>query len=315
MPFMPRRSQQGSVRTLSSLSGSTPVRSRRSTVVSKSQGTASSVATAKPVSLTKFIKNVAKGLSETKRTMFFGAPQNFNVQTGLYADAGIEPHNQMITQNTTDIRRIIPYIVQGTSDNQRIGESVRPTSLTLRGRIGINIYPTINEVPAVRGQTDVVAVLYILQHKQLKSYSSLSSLNDFTQLLETGENTTVAFGGQQWHAQMPVSNQYYQLIKKKKYTLRWAGENAATLAIPSNGHTSPANAHNYTADFSFNLRKHLPAKLLYPENNSTTGLNDPTNSSMFFCVGYYLNGVLVNTTDPTSFLMLQYTAELLYKDA
>jgi len=323
MPLRSRGSSRKYYKTTKSggLSSKTPVSSSSGF----SQGSAYSVTGSgmivkkKPVTLTKFIKNVAKGLSETKRTMFYSSAQNFNVQTGKYADANIDIHNQLITSNLTDIRRIIPFVVQGTSDNERIGESVRPVSLNLRGRIGVNVFPTVNDLTFVAGNTEIVAVMYILQHKQLKSYSALSSLNDFTQLLETGENTTVAFGGQQWHAQMPVSNQYYQLVKKKKYILRWAGlQNGMPPAGPfgsSTGANGVANSHNYTAEFSMNLKKHLPAKLLYPENNATTGQDDPTNSSLFLCVGFYSNGVLISSSQPILGLALQYTTELLYKDA
>jgi len=265
--------------------------------------------------LTKFIKNVASGLSETKRVIWYGSPQTNNVATGLLVDEGIDPHNQLISNNNTDIRRIIPIVAEGTGDNERIGESIRPVSLMVRGRVGVNVIPN-TQPPVIMGNQDLQVILYVLQHKSLKSYQNLYANNNFGQLLETGEQATRQFSGYMIDGTLPVSNQYYTLIKKKKIVLRWAGQNAPTIA-GSTGNTTGANSHNYALDFKLNLKKHLPAKLLYPENTAPApGLNDPTNSSLFFCLGFIPYAVQDSVAStPVLLVNLQYTAEMLYKDA
>ena len=261
--------------------------------------------------LTKAIKRVVNNQSETKQVAWYSGP----LQNGTFANASYVNHNAQISSNVSDILRLIPYINQGTADNQRIGETIVPKSLVVNGSVRLSD-GTLNDVVA-GFRDDIVVVLYVLQHVSLKTYTSLASLNNFTQLLRTSENTTAAFTGRVVDSQLPVEDQYYRLLSKKKLRLRYAGAiPGSATGVPVNSVVSVSNSHSYYADFNFNLSKHLPAKLKYPEQVTggpvLPGAIDPTNSSIFMAVGFYnMDG----TPTPADQLMsIQWSSFLKYKD-
>jgi len=264
----------------------------------------------KPGTFRGLAKSIMKSASETKEVAWYSGPVPSN---GTFAQAAYINQNANISSNATDIQRLIPYIVAGTGDNQRIGEKVSPISLNVKGSVSF-LKTQVNPSDNTSGRTaDIYVVIYFLQHVTLKSYAALTANNDFTQLLRTGENSTVPFNGHVWESQMPVEDAYYRLLKKKKFRLRFTGtQQAAGGDPPGNAWVSQSNCHSYRAEYNVNLSKHLPAQFKYPESNATSGLNDPTNSSIFMCMGAYqadgsvLNNVVV--------MQQQYVATMKYKD-
>jgi len=277
--------------------------------------------------LTGLIKRVVKGQAETKYTMFY---ENYNPGNsssrntlGLYANRGFMVQNKTISTNNTDIKQLIPFVVQGVSDNQRMGSRISPTSLKVRGTIRVSNQDQAPVPPATTPELgylksftplDIKVVIYVLQHVSLKDYENLYASNDFNQLLENGENTTVQFGGQNWHNKLPIAKQYYKLLKKKVVTLRYAGaENATVTSVAY----SIANSHNYYANYELNLSKYIPANLKYPENNVTgPALNTPTNSSIFMCMGFYDQKEYSNGQSFSQLGQLEqtYVSTMTYKD-
>lgn len=306
--------------------------SRRTFIVKRASKRAKKVplptATPAVTTMSKFIKNVVKGVAETKYTMFY---ENYNPGNsssrntlGLYANRGFMVQNKLITNNNTDIKQLIPFVVQGVSDNQRLGSKISPISLKVHGTIRVSNQDQSPVPPATTPELgylksftplDIKVVIYVLQHVSLKDYENLYASNDFNQLLENGENTTVQFGGQNWHNKLPIAKQYYKLLKKKVVSLRYAGaENALVTSVAY----SIANSHNYYANFELNLSKHLPANLKYPENNATpaTALNTPTNSSIFMCMGFYDQKEYSNGQSFANLGQLEqtYVSVMTYKD-
>jgi len=244
--------------------------------------------------------------AETKRVMYYSRNGAATTDPGSYANWQYRIQNQYISSNATDIMRLCPLVLPGTSDNQRIGNKISPVSLTVKGNISIPQQYLLAGTP-----WDVFAVIYVLQHVSLKSYSALQLENSFNQLLETGENTTVGFGGIALHASLPVSKQNYKVLAKKIVRLRFSGTLNAT-GTPAT--YSRANSHSYNVPFSISLTKHLPAKYVYPEADAPTPtLNDPVNSSPFMCVAYY-NYDQSQPSPSTPGIAVQYHSELLFKD-
>lgn len=266
-------------------------------------------------------KRVLNRNTESKYVMFYQTA-NSGVTTsravGDYALRGYATQNNTITTNTNpiirnnlDILQLIPYCEQGVADNQRLGDKITPKSLTVSGSVRIKSLTRLQEI----APTDIKVVIYVLQHVSLKDYNNLYANNDFSQLLETGENSTVQFEGQSWHAKMPIAKQYYRLLKKKIITLRYAGaENTSSTVVPY----SVANSHNYFAEYKFSLSKHLPANLKYPENSvlDPNVLNAPTNSSIFMCMGFYDQKESYNGSDLVTEAWMEqtYVSKLVYKD-
>lgn len=252
------------------------------------------------------VRRIVKTSGETKMVSWYNGPSPSN---GTYAQANYINQNAVITNNTTDILRLIPYVVPGTGDNQRIGERISPISLTVQGSVCL---PT-NSFNDSTGSlfNDEYVIIYVLQHVTLKSYTSLAASNDFTQLLRTGEGTTVAYQGHVWDSQMPVEDAYYRLLKKKKLRIRNMGvKPAAGGGDPTNTWVAPALSP-YRAQYSINLTKHLPKLFKYPESPSVPGANDPTNSSIFMCMGLYRGDALVGQSDT---IQHQYVTHMKYKD-
>jgi hypothetical protein len=233
------------------------------------------------------IKQIVRGQAETKSAAFYQSANNgssTSPATGLFQDRGWAVQNNTITNNNTDLLQLIPYISEGTADWQRIGKTIRPVSFTVKGTIRI----TGSLVASVASpMTNLDVYLYCLQHVQLKDYTNLRARNDFSQLLETAEGSTTRFLGNALDGMMPVADGYYQVLSRKKIQLKYGGANlpGGTLTTP----VSVANAHFWSNDFTFNLSKHIPKKLVYPEDDVTlpaTVYNAPTNSSPFMAIGF-----------------------------
>lgn len=280
---------------------------RNSKKKAKGKGKSKQKKVANKKAITEIVKSVVNKNMETKLKMYY-SNANGLAGDGTVAQASTAPHNQFITSNQFDILRLLPFVYQGTTDSERIGESIRPIKLDVHGTLQIDYANRLTpEVP-----TEIYAVVYVLEHVFIKQYTSLFSQNNFAQLLSDGQNNNQAFEGDYISSTMPVSKQYYKLLKKKVIPLRYAGSEGAVTV----GAYSIANAHQYRANFMFSLgEKGLPASLKYPENTGTViaGQNDPTNSAIFMCVGFY-NMNSFETTQNLNHLQAQYTTALYYKD-
>lgn len=259
--------------------------------------------------LVRLINKTISGRAETKTAIFY---QSYNPGTsparavGNYASRGYALQNNGLIANNTDILQLIPYVFEGTADNQRIGDRISPSSLIVNGSIRVSL-PSL----AAYRPVDIKVVIFVLQHVQLKDYGNLYANNIFTQMLETGENTTTNFSGQVWDSNLPIAKQYYRVLKRKTVTLRYAG----SPALPPN--SSIANAHTYYSTYSFGLGKKLPKHLKYPENNAPVAVvNQPTNSSIFMCMGYvdFVEPSNGSTPSPSALLEQTYVAKLNFKD-
>jgi len=273
--------------------------------------------------LTNLISKVVSKKAEHKAATYYGCDPSIRrtVNEGIFAFASNQGQNQYIQSNATDILRVLPIIYEGTADYERVGNQISPTSLAIHCNVGINnaLLPTTSAGTGL--VMNLYAVCYLLQHKQLKSYEQLNSLNNFNQLLNVGNGTTVRFNGSFTQAFMPVSNQYYTVLAKKILNLRSDGVQSG----PASG-TAILNANSHPNNYNFTWhvkKKHLPAKLKYPEvledisGGFVAGNNDPTNSSLFWCVGFYKQdgSPVAGSGVPLTWIQQQYMARLTYTDS
>lgn len=260
------------------------------------------------------IKKVVRAQAETKEANFY---QSLNDGTsparssGAFVTRGYSTQNNEILNNNTDILQLIPFVAQGNADNQRLGEQITPTSLTVKGQVRVRKANVLD----VNLPTDIKVCIFVCQHVSLKDYTNLYASNDFNQFLETGENSTNRFYGNSVSIKQTVAKQYYKVIKRKVLTLRYAGVTNYTGGTAYA--VSEANSHNWFAEYSFTLGKHLPKTLKYPENSVTSvAANVPTNSSMFMCMGFYNQDELSNLADVTTSTLLEqfYVSKMTWKD-
>lgn len=262
------------------------------------------------------IKNVVKSVlnkrSETKMRTWFGG-QPFPAASSYPGNP--QPQNGNITSNTTDIHALIPQIGQGTDDYERIGTRINPVSLVADFDVTINQAYLNSNNPVAQ---NIVAVFYFLQHKIYRDYTSLGVDNNFNQLLDVGDGTTVSFASHPVDEQLPVAKQFYQLLKKVVVPLRNSGQWTAGSTGPA-GQIGNNNSAGFHKRFSVNLTKHVPKTLTYPETLSGPGATTtlwPTNSSMFWAVGCYNMDLTVTAAPgvPPSYIQVQYTSRMAYKD-
>jgi len=267
----------------------------------------------------KIAKRVVNSKAETKMVTFFNGtianPSPIRNSTGTFNDAGPVSQNQFISSNTTDILKLIPDIAQGNADNNRNGRFVNPVSAVVHCKVMLS--------PTSTGATgwqsiyatayDLTFVAYLLQSVTYKTYSALAAGNDFTKMLDVGDGTTTNFDGSFSAANLPIEKGYYRCLAMKRKQLRSSGIFTGTggaVNYPTNN-----NSANLVHEWKWNLTKHLPKKLIYPEETVTVanGLNEPLNSSLFWCVGYYNTDGTVLTTGVIN-IQQEYTSILKFKD-
>lgn len=238
-----------------------------------------------------------------------------NFPTATAYPGGVNNQNALITNNTTDIHALLPQIGQGTDDWQRIGTRINPVSLIADFDITIHPQYLNTSVPVALNLT---VVMYFLQHKINKDYTTLGLNNNFQQLLDVGDGTTSIFNGYPSAAKLPVARQFYQVLKKVVFVLRsdgqWngAGSLPVTQNIIANGNSAPSFRR-----LSVNLTKHLPKTLTYPETLSGTGAPTtlwPTNAAPFWCVGVYSNDLVPPPVSLPSVLQIAYSTRMSFKD-
>lgn len=256
-------------------------------------------------SLTVIVDKLINRKAETKTSMFYGTATTFP-QTGLYADRAYSQQNQFITTNAGDLKWLLPNVVQGIGDNQRIGEQISPISLHINGTVKVSLSILTGNSPV-----DIFAVVYVLTHKTYKNYEGLNTGNNFAQLLMNGQGATSSFTGNVWAARQPVSRQNYNVLAKKIVRLRYAG-----LYTSGGQSVSIANSHDYVANYNVVLtQKHMPKALKYPEADApaTAYTNSPTNYAPFMAVGFYwADGS--GPAAPQALLESTYVTRLTYKD-
>lgn len=269
--------------------------------------------------LRRAIKAIARSDAETKYTAWYQGVNDGTVttrSTGFFSTSGWAVQNQAIALNETDILRLIPQVLEGTGDYNRIGTKIRPVSLNVKGQLRVKLANVNLFTPA-----DFTVDLYVLQHRRLKSYENLYSLNNFGELLDTGEGGTIGYQGISINSGMRVSPQNYMVLQRKRITLRYAGlQNTGAAA----SQVSIANAHTWYAEYSMNLIKHLPKVLQFPDDTTAGNptppriANAPSNSSIFLCMGYpswFNNSTNSNAAQSNNvFLEQTYVSTLGFKD-
>lgn len=266
----------------------------------------------------KAVKQIVRGEAETKRTAFY---ETFNDgtgtarATGFYNARGYAIQNQAIQTNNTDILQLIPYVLQGVGDTNRIGNKIRVQNLSVSGsvRVDLNRLSTLNT-------TNLKVYLFIWQHVSLKDYTNLYAANDFTQFLEDGEGGTRNFNGDPQNPGMKINGEQYRVLVRKQLRLKYAGLiPSATGGQP----TSVANCGDWIAHYNINLTKHVPKILSYPENNPAISpppqtINAPTNSSLCMSMGFVIDNCPSNTAGTPfvnlPFIEQTYVSQLAFKD-
>lgn len=262
---------------------------------------------ARPAQKATILDVVNRMLNRKTETKFIGQWMTVNVpQTGVSPFPGsffqnvIQPLGQG-SDGSQYWQVALPAMVQGTSDINRIGDRIEPTSLSVK----LNVRLAQQAVADVRGAqaTPLDLTVYILYGlvKSMKTYQNATSIEDsrlvvsgqseagtaMARLLDKGDLTFAPFDGSQQFAQFPLSD--YVNMKVKKIHLRQASGWINTNA--NNGSAPPNTDSQNTIRKEVTLKWKVPSKLEY--KNSTDIY--PQNFAPVFAVGYVYNDATAST--------------------
>lgn len=226
-----------------------------------------------------------------------------NVETKIASNStGWITYNSSIG-SAGDRLTLLPSIAQGTAQNQRIGNSIKPLKLVIRGYVAYNAQQSSANLDA-----RMLGVrMFVYQDKIVKNYSN--GINNW-QLLDLG-GTSGSFDGTPINFNAPHNNDMFifyadkrfKILKPYGYTNTTTPSTTVTLSSVDN-----SMYHPFTITLT---RKHLPSVLKF---DATEDANFPINFAPYFSLGYC--DLLNNSADAIiTQVGASYVATLYYEDA
>ena len=204
------------------------------------------------------------------------------IQKVIHRDAETKTayHQQNLTFfdndiDAVDILRILPNIIQGVDDNQRIGSKIKAMALSIRGHM------LLQNIIAP-GYTKVAVRLMVLQPKQCQNYTTITGTAFGTgwtsTLLEKG-GVSVAYTGSISDLYANIDTDSSSVYYDKVHYI------SQPQVITNVGVTDTRQTVSF-----FNIKVKLNKSLLF--NDSLDGVQ-PQNCSPVLLMGYtYLDGTL-----------------------
>jgi len=202
-------------------------------------------------------------------------------------------HNSAISAG--DIIPITPLVAQGTEDYQRLGDSIKPISMVVRGHLSIR-------GGAAYTNKVLLARVMVLSAKSYKTDAAIVSnaaaiANSLLRPNYEGGPYVIQFGGATSDLYQPVNADAYRVHYDKIIEI-------APSTADGGLEEQPASCKRWRAKIP------LPATLNY---DTTTAGDEPTNFAPFLCVGY----AFADGTSPdvlTTRLLSTNSCVLKYKD-
>lgn len=222
-----------------------------------------------------------------KRTL---ARASENKQVGYDIESGVL-HNSAISD--ADVVPVLGSITQGVDDNQRIGDRVKPKSLTVRGVIGLNPDYNPNNKP-------MIVTVMILGCKDKKTNALVQAGAGMADLLKPNIYGTeeVPWDGTTIRSTYPVNTEKFRVYYQRQFKI------------------CPGSLASGTREFDFVKWRYtfksskMPTSLTWDEG---TG-DDCNNFAPFLAIGYcYTDGSLPDVVNTR--LISQAHSEFTYEDA
>lgn len=274
----------------------------------------------------KPLKGFTRLQSRTIRRAIGHSEETKYQATILATNQGLDP---AIHTPGTDCMPLVPKIVVGTGESQRVGRKITPT----RCRVDISASFVQSNVGAVspppyqQYAQHIYVVMYIVRSKQFKNWQQWSQSTNWQNLLDNGDGTSVPFGyeitpttgGPFWTAdtrflQKPIETSEYTLIRKKVVKLtKNVGPTDSGVAGSAPMPNLPSTS--WRGSFSYKL-----PQLEWDDTNAGNG-GYPSNANVMLMVGwvyadnlgtYYL--VSGDPQAPDSALSITATNHIFYKD-
>lgn len=197
-----------------------------------------------------------------------------------------------------DVSRVLPRVPQGEQEWERLGDSIKPSSLIVRGLV------SMNRTAAVDNRVLLVRVC-LLSAKNLKCFTDFTSGNlPINRLLRVNDETgteTIAYTGDPNDVNYKINKELFTVHMDKTYRI---------ASIQSPAPTIPGSLEqNPDSYFRFQKTIECPATLKYDDSKGT----DPTNFAPFFVIGYsFADGTGPDTVGTR--IIANVTSTLSYKD-
>jgi len=222
-------------------------------------------------------KTIDKKL-ETKQVMYTLTPTFFN----------------SAVQSTSEFYQVIPPVSIGSGQTGRIGESIQPIKIVVRGYI--NYAADTNQTP-----NELITRLFCFQDKSVRSWDLKTSIS--TNLLDSGGSGS-QYTGTLINNCTPHNKDHFTWFKDKRHViLKPYGYTNTALTAISSMHSSMV--HYFTITLT---QKDLPKSFKYDASDY------PTNFCPVIALGYSYaqnNSPDVGATQ----VLMAYTSTLYYKDA
>jgi hypothetical protein len=248
-------------------------------------------------------KKVASKKSLVTKSQLYRAIRR-NVETKIASNQyTITAFNSGIN-SSGDLITVLPSILNGTGQADRIGHNIKPLKLVIKGYV---VY-RCDATASLQDAKVLGARLFCFQDKAKRSYGITSNYN--YNLLDLG-GTSTNFTGTPMNYVTPHNNDQFMMFadKRMKILKPWG--------YVSNSSVTQANAvasfnssifHPFTITLT---QKHLPAQLKYDDSESSSY---PVNFAPYLALGYC---DLLNASPDTSVtqLAMEFCATLYYEDA
>lgn len=205
-----------------------------------------------------------------------------------------------------DLITVLPQIQNGTGQNGRIGHSIRPLRLVIKGYVCYHTDALVASA-AYLSASMLGARLFLFQDKTNRSYTN--GITNY-QILDAG-GTSANFTGTAMQWVLPHNNDQFKFfVDRRMKILKPFGYTNSTAPTNATDITSFNNTmfHPFTITLK---QKQLPAVIQYDDTLSNSY---PTNFSPFLALGYC--DLLNKTADViNSRLGMEFSATLYYEDA
>jgi len=191
---------------------------------------------------------------------------------------------------TLDFNSVMSLVTQGVGEGQRIGNRIRPKSVTIKGFVN----------PDPRGG-ELLPVIIKMFIGKLKQFPMNSPNTQYGSLYQNG-NGQLAPQNNLFDCMRKINTDVFTIYTTRTFKIAYANLSGSTVNAFAN------NDFSMSRSFSVNVTKHL-SHLIYND-----GTNTPTNKGLFvwfICVP--ANGDTSTTTQPD--YNVSYDMELAYADA
>lgn len=199
--------------------------------------------------------------------------------------------------STNELYSCIPPLERGTEAHHRIGSSVQPKSLAIRGTVSC-AFDALS--------SDIVVYMYVFTTRKFKFYPDVQANFNIANFLDNGQGGTISPTGTMIVSQFPPAKEHIRLLAKKEFHLQkgYGSQNGGGMSEMGVGGGS-------TTIRNFDIKIKCPANLKFDDNN---GPRYPTNFAPVVGFGYYhTDGTIPDALSRV--LVVNMTTQLYYEDA